>query len=145
MSRATKRYEMSALRQIRRRRAVFVVLALAWLPYVTLCCIPAPGSAHAGCDVLEHGSEAAGHDVKVGHHESRGHDHEGPASICCELTGKSNVTFSTPFSFDPPILSAIAISLSGLVAPASEVLGMSGRLWHAHAPPTYLRNSALRI
>jgi len=136
---------MSALRKIRRCWVVVLALALAWLPYVTLRCIPAPGSPHAGCDVLEHGSEAAGHDVNVGHHERRGHDHEGPASTCCELTGKSNVTLSTPFSLDPPILSAIAISLSGAVAPASEVLGMSGRLWHAHAPPIYLRNSALRI
>jgi hypothetical protein len=136
---------MSALRQIRRRRVVVLALALAWLPYVTLRCVAAPGSAHAGCDVLEHGSEAAENHANVGHHERRGHDHEGPASTCCELTGKSKVTLSTPLSFDPPILSAIAISLSGAVAPASEVLGMSGRLSHAHAPPTYLRNSALRI
>jgi hypothetical protein len=136
---------MSALRQIQRRRVVVLALALAWLPYVTLRCIAAPGSAHAGCDVLEHGSEAAAHDVNVGHHERRGHDHEGPASTCCELTGKSSITLSTPFSVDPPILSAIAISLSGAVAPASRVLGMSGGLWHAHAPPTYLRNSTLRI
>lgn len=136
---------MSAVRQIWRRRVVVLALVLAWLPYVTLRCIPVSGSAHAWCDVLAHGSEAAGHDVNVGHHERRGHDHEGPASTCCELTGKSSVTLSAPFSVDPPILSAIAISLSGAVAPASEVLGMLGGLWHAHAPPTYLRNSAFRI
>jgi hypothetical protein len=122
-----------------------MTLVLAWLPYVALRCVAAPGPAHAACGMLEHGSEAAEHDVNVGHHGHRGHDHEGPASTCCELTGKSNVTVATPLFVDPPMLSAIAVSLFGAVTPASEVLGMSGRLSHAHAPPTYLRNSALRI
>src|SRR6266542_3081283 len=90
--------------------------------------------------MLEHGSEATEHGVSE-HHEHREHDHEGPARTCCELTGKSNVTLATPLSVDPPILFAIAVSPGRAVTPAREVLGNSGRLQHAHAPPAYLRIS----
>lgn len=135
---------MSALRQIRRRRMMVMALALAWLPYVVVRCIAAPGPAHAECGMLEHGGETAEHGVSE-HHEHGEHEHEGPVRTCCELTGKSNITLAAPLSVYPPILFAIAVSPSGAASRASEVFGTSARLQHAHAPPAYLRNSALRI
>lgn len=138
---------MRVLRQNRYRRAIVATLALAWLPYISLRCVPAVASADPACDVLPDGGEETHHHVDTVHHEPPAHDHEGPCKTCCELTGKLNVTLAPPLvSVDPQVLAALPMPLAPEVgAPEVERVGACDADGRAHAPPLYLRNSALRI
>ena len=133
---------MNSLRQTRRRRIVVTAIVFAWLPYLVLRCVPVPGSAHTACFMLGYSGKAEEHEVQ---HKHPGRHHEGRASTCCELTGKSNVTLPVPFAADPPLFTALAILPPDRGAPATEALAAPGNFARAHAPPAYLGNSALRL
>jgi hypothetical protein len=136
---------MSARRRIRHRRVVVIALTLAWLPYVAFRCVPGDHSAEIACDLLAHVSEAQKqHHVGPSRHAEAGHDHDGPAQTCCELTGKTSVTLVASASIEAQMVAVPLVPGSQALAP-EPTIDTRGGVCRAHAPPIYLRNTALRI
>ena len=136
---------MAAYRESLLRRAIVAVLAVAWLPYATLCCIAAPASVHAACERLGLSGAPVEHILDTAHSAHCGRGHQAPASTCCEVSRKSTVRLAVPPVVDPPHPIALAVSLPDVITPTAEKLEVPGGSLRAHAPPPYLRNSVLRI
>lgn len=145
-----------SLRRVRRCRAVLVVLAVAWLPYISVRCVES--SAH-GCPIWTPSHGAAGRSQPEHEHPGHAHDgnaHEGmpsggesdhlPARTCCELTGKYAFATSVPAPSAAP--AAVLVRLcEGAEFPQPPLAVDAHRRvpLTAHAPPRYLRFATLLI
>lgn len=133
---------------LRHRRAVVLLLALTWLPYVSTRCL---ADAHGGCGMMAMSHESpAAHPTDSDHSGSATHDHSEhhstPARTCCELTGKCDVAISATISTvdAAPVVAIVPAITRAPVRSEPERLGDPIRTL-AHAPPLYLRNATLRI
>jgi len=144
---------ITSLRRLGCRRAIPIVLAAAWLPYMAMRCSMSP-AASAGCHgfprvVQEHATEHHGHgDAHHGVSPKRTDHgkHRTPTRTCCDVTGKCEIrAASTVSSADPPGLAAVLpVAVSTLAPPLGEPKHQPA-MPVAHGPPTYLRHLTLRI
>lgn len=122
-------------------RAIPALLAGVWLVQATADCVvsPFPAAAEAepeSCHVMKEWYPADTPDPAP----------RPPAQTCCELRGKSDVTFQDAARIDPPEQPVLAF-----VFPARVEALANDRAWvdavepHAQDPPRYLENSVLLI
>jgi len=132
--------------------AIAVAFAVVWLPYVsTARCVHSP-FAHGDCGMLDPGS----HDLAVAEAGPHMHHHgphalpEGtprrhsPVHTCCELTGKTNVTLSSPDLLPAPAAAVFALTPPALHVPSAGIVA-SLPTPVANSPPLFLRICALLI
>lgn len=142
---------INSLRGMRRRRGIYVLVAITWLPYIATRCIESSATGK-DCDLVrqgmraDHGGDDHHHPPPPGSASDHDHPHKGtPHRTCCELTGKCDVR-TTPFvSFAAPtVVTAVALVLH---APPPLPCQAQHRppVAVAHAPPIYLRHATLLI
>ena len=156
------------LPRMRKSRLALLLVAVAWVPYMAVCCVVSPfedaagekPSCHVLASALPTGAEA--------HSDSHHSDHDGshartdahagesghsghssgmpPVQTCCELTGKSNAMAQKSVDFDAqPLLVATTVVVAEVVRD-----DRSTRVVHVvdvrdHGPPVYLRNASFLI
>ncbi len=145
---------MTSLRRIRTRRVIPLVLAVAWLPYMSVRCIGDPAT-HTGCGILPAPVHAQGAEAHVHAHEGdvpaqpagHGQKHKPPLGcMCCNLMAKC-ATRATPAvpSLAPLQLATQLPATVQAVFPHLVRLHQGPATAVAHAPPTYLLNVTLLI
>lgn len=139
-----------SLHRIRRQRSLLALVAITWLPFISVLCVEGPAN---GCPTL-----AAGHEqeaVQEHHHASHAHDqgqadhdHEksgAPEHTCCQLTGKCAVELSSPTSSAPAIVAVTWIRTPNMRPAAVSVRPAQYVADPTHHPPPYLRFATLLI
>jgi hypothetical protein len=157
---------MMRFSRLRKSRLTMALVATAWLPYMTVCCVVSPfgdssGSkpnCHVLAGVLPAPAEAGTHSGHSGHdrahHETAAHhggsenSHDAPPAqaCCCDLTGKGAVTVEKTVDFgSQPVIVAAAVVLAEPAFPARPVRSAALVDVHEHGPPLYLINASFLI
>ena len=144
------------LHRIRRRRSLLVLVAITWLPYVSVRCVE---GATNGCPISatahEHGEMKRETHSHEHHHATDAHDrgeadHEhgnlpGPERTCCQLTGKYAIELTSP-TVSAPATTALAKIWTPSARPSAvSVLAVRHVPDPTHHPPPYLRFATLLI
>lgn len=151
-----------SLKQLRHRRTIVGVLAVAWLPYMSIRCIESSG--HLGCPIASesHDSVPPSDDVHRHAHDShqesphshqhvpvtrtQAPSHDPPPRTCCELTGKYAVTLAAPAPSAAPLVMVASFRRAGDV-PQAPLPARAVRQFPepSHHPPPYLLFATLLI
>jgi hypothetical protein len=135
----------ASLSKIRSCRAIIVILAVTWLPYITTRCVENP-ITHVGCPFFPGAMHAATHSDAQSPQRQHA-QHHAPGHSCCDLTGKCNVRVAaSPQAFDPPTFAvALPAAPHPIVVTALCSDQRSNVAYVAHSPPAYLRNATLLL
>lgn len=140
------------LNGIRRHRGLLALVAITWLPFVSMRCIE---GVTEGCPVLgtahehgEDGSQGDGHDHHAEHAQGRGaadHGHDRSNRTCCELTGKFAVEVTSGTTSAPLVPLATWVRPSELLPRLSAKRPVQRVADPTHHPPPYLLFATLLI
>jgi len=154
------------LSRLRKSKSAVLLVAAAWLPYLTVCCVGGPPTGSASSSLKCHSatavmsmasvpsgsadgaqrnvdSAAAPHDCCAGDPSS---DRSPKGRACCELAGKANVTVKecVDFGAEPELVTASLPFAS--VCPLAETVEPSSHPGVCrYGPPLYLANASLLI
>ena len=147
---------MSRLHRIRCHPGIMAIVALTWLPYMSVRCI----DATSGCLLLGAEHEAQ---ERSDHEESRARQHgchaedDGPAAhhddgkssapkhTCCELTGKYAVDVTSWTPTVSPAVAIAAVEAVDVLPTAMRVPRVRCSADPTHHPPPYIRFASLLI
>jgi hypothetical protein len=152
---------------LRRSRSTLALLAVAWLPYMLMCCVVAPAAGPASasqphCHVLADmlpaqgrvdGSSSATAPHHAHHRSVAAHDgtqrmpRSGmPVRTCCDLTGKRHVTMAKAVQVPAPT-AIVATVVAAVEAPVTSWHRRVRILLdhHGQDPPLYLRHASFLL
>ena len=139
----------SPFRKMRGYRAIPVVLALAWLPYIGTRCIenPLTHTCVMMAAMAHHRASGAHTAAASGQHaHCHGNKHTPARGCCCDLAGKCDIrgSSSVPSLTSAQLVGTLPVAVSATVV-QTQIFDARGGIVVAHGPPTYLRNVTLRI
>jgi hypothetical protein len=140
--------------KLRKSRLLAVLVGIAWLPYVTICCVVtqvADASSTAHCPMMARAAQAmpdvVASPLSHGMHHASDQGGAEPVQTCCDLKTKTRVTPEKTFDLTVPAPVAVASVVIVATAPSgSPRMPVQLRLSrHEHGPPIYLTNSSFLI